>query len=47
MTAEEEIAKLKNELAAERAKSTRLEGELTAGRAGSAYLRQMLDEELR
>jgi chromosome segregation ATPase len=47
MTAEEEIAQLKKELAAERAKSTRLKGELTAGRAENAYLRQMLDKVLR
>jgi hypothetical protein len=47
MRAEEEQVQLKKELAAERAKSTRLEGELTAGRAGNAYLRQLMEEVLR
>ncbi len=47
MTAEEEIAQLKKELAAERAKSSRLEGELARERAENAQLRQMLEEMLR
>ena len=47
MTAEEKIAQQKKELAAERAKTARFEGELTAGRAGNAYLRQLMEEVLR
>jgi transposase len=47
MTAEEEVAQLKKELAAERAKSARLEGELARERAENASLRQMLEEVLR
>jgi len=47
MTAEEELAQLKKELAAERAKSARLEGELARERAEKVYLRQMLEEVLR
>ena len=47
MTAEEEIAQLKKELAAERAKTASLEGELTRERAENAQLRQMLEEVLR
>jgi transposase len=47
MTAEEELAQLKKELVAERAKSARLEGELARERAENAHLRQMLEEVLR
>ena len=47
MTAEEEIAQLKRELAAERAKSASLEGELASERAENSHLRQMLEEVLR
>src|SRR5512142_1918267 len=47
MTAEEELAQLKRELAAERAKSARLEGELASERAENSQLRQMLEEILR
>jgi transposase len=47
MTAEEEIAQLKKELAAERAKTASLEGELARERAENAHLRQMLEEVLR
>src|SRR5260370_4205039 len=47
MRAEEELAKLKKELAAERAKTARLEGELARERAESAHLRQRLEEVLR
>ncbi len=46
MTAEEELAQLKKELAAERAKSARLEGELAAEQAENAQLRQLLEEVL-
>ena len=45
--AEEEIAQLKRELAAERAKSASLEGELASERAENSHLRQMLEEVLR
>lgn len=47
MTAEEEIAQLKKDLAAERAKTARLEGELAREQAENASLRQMLEEVLR
>jgi len=47
MTAEEEIAQLKKELAAERAKSARLEGELAAERGENAHLRQVMEQVLR
>jgi transposase len=47
MTAEEELAQLKRELVAERAKSAKLEGELARERAENAHLRQMLEEVLR
>jgi len=47
MRAEEELAQLKKELAAERAKTARLEGELARERAETAHLRQMLEEVLR
>jgi len=47
MTAEEERAQLKKELAAERAKTARLEGELARERVENAQLRQMLEEVLR
>lgn len=47
MTAEEEIKQLKKDLAAERAKSARLEGELGRERAENAYLKQMLEEVLK
>jgi transposase len=47
VTAGEEIAQLKKELAALRAKSARLEGELARERAANAHLRQMLEEVLR
>ena len=47
MTAEEEIAQLKKDLAAERAKTARLEGELAREQAESASLRQILEEVLR
>jgi transposase len=47
MPPEEEIAQLKKELAAERAKSARLEGELARERAENAHLRQMLEGMLR
>jgi transposase len=47
MTAEEELAQLKKELAAERAKSARLEGELAREQAENAQLRQLLEEVLR
>ncbi len=47
MTAEEELAQLKKDLAAERAKTARLEGELAREQAESASLRQMLEDVLR
>ena len=47
MTAEEELAQLKKELAAERAQSARLEGELARERAENASLRQLMGEVLR
>jgi hypothetical protein len=47
MTAEEELAQLKKDLAAERAKSARLEGELARDRAENAHLRQVMEEVLR
>ncbi len=47
MAAEEELAQLKKELAAERAKSAQLEGELARERAENTSLRQMLEEVLR
>ncbi len=47
MTAKEEIAQLKKELVAERAKSARLEGELAAERAENAHLRQAMEQMLR
>src|SRR5437667_911071 len=47
MTAEEEIAQLKKQLATERAKSARLEGELGREQAENGQLRQMLEEVLR
>ena len=47
MTAEEELAQLKKDLAAERAKTARLEGELAREQAESVSLRQMLEEVLR
>ncbi len=47
MAVDEELAQLKRELAAERAKSARLEGELARERAENASLRQMLEEVLR
>jgi transposase len=47
MTAEEELAQLKKDLSAERAKSARLEGELAAEQAENAQLRQLLEEVLR
>src|SRR5438046_10269765 len=47
MTAEEEIAQLKKDLAVERAKTARLEGELARERAEKAQLRQILEEMLR
>jgi transposase len=47
MTAEEEIAQLKKELAVERAKTAKLEGELAREQAENASLRQMLEEVLR
>ncbi len=47
MTAEEELAQLKKELDAERAKTARLEGELARERAENASLQQMLEEVLR
>ncbi len=47
MRAEEEIAQLKKDLAAERAKTTRLEGELAREQAESVSLRQMLEDVLR
>ena len=47
MRAEEEIAQLKKDLAAERSKSARLEGELAREQAETASLRQMLEEVLR
>src|SRR5437667_4429724 len=47
MTAEEEIAQLKKQLATERAKSARLEGELGREQAENGQLRQMLEEMLR
>src|SRR5258707_10207204 len=47
MRAEEELAQLKKELAAERAKTARLEGELARERAETAHLRPMLEEVLR
>jgi len=47
MTAEEEIAQLKKDLAAERAKTARLEGELAREHAETACLRQMLEEVVR
>ena len=47
MRAEEEQVQLKKELAAERAKTARLEGELARERAEKAHLRQMMEEVLR
>src|SRR5215470_7419970 len=47
MTAEEEVAQLKTELAAERAKTTKLEGELARERAENVSLRQLVEEVLR
>ena len=47
MTAEEELVQLKKELAAERAKTARLEGELARERAENVSLREMLEEVLR
>jgi septal ring factor EnvC (AmiA/AmiB activator) len=47
MTAEEERAQLKKELAAERAKTARLEGELARYQAEHASLRQISEEVLR
>src|SRR6266851_1295817 len=47
MTAEEELAQLKKELAAERAKTAKLAGELARERGENACLRQMLEEALR
>lgn len=47
MRAEEEIAQLKKDLAAERSKTARLEGELAREQAETASLRQMLEEVLR
>jgi transposase len=47
MTAEEELRQLKKELAAERVKTARLEGELVRERAENAHLRQMLEEVVR
>jgi transposase len=47
MTAEEELAQLKKDLAAERAKTTKLEGELARERAENAHLRQMMEEVLK
>jgi transposase len=47
MTAEEELVQLKMELAAERAKTARLEGELARERAENVALREMLEEVLR
>lgn len=47
MTAEEELVQLKKDLAAERAKSARLEGELARDRAENAHLRQVMEEVLR
>jgi transposase len=46
MTPTEELAQLKKDLAAERAKSAQLEGELARERAENAYLRQLLEEVL-
>jgi transposase len=46
MTTEEELAQLKKDLATERAKSVRLEGELARERAENTHLRQVLDEVL-
>ena len=47
MTAEEELAQLKKDLAAERAKTARQEGELARERAENASLRQLVEEVLR
>jgi transposase len=47
MTAEEELAQLKKELAAEREKTAKLAGELARERGENASLRQMLEEALR
>jgi hypothetical protein len=47
MTAEEELAQLKRELATERAKRASLEGELASERAENSHLRQMLEEVLK
>ena len=47
MTAEEELAQLKKDLTAERAKTARLEGELARERAENASLRHMVEEVLR
>jgi septal ring factor EnvC (AmiA/AmiB activator) len=46
MTPTEELAQLKKDLAAERAKSAQLEGELAQERAENASLRQRLEEVL-
>jgi transposase len=46
MAAEEELAQLKKDLAAERAKIARLEGELARERAENAHLRQLMEEVL-
>ena len=47
MRTEEEIEGLKKELAAERAKSARIDEELARERAGNSQLRQMLEDVLR
>lgn len=47
MTSEEENAQLKKDLAAERAKTARQEGELAREQAENASLRQLLEEVLR
>src|SRR5258707_2672145 len=47
MRSEADLAQLKKELAAERAKTARLEGELARERAETAHLRQMLEEVMR
>jgi transposase len=47
MAREEELEQLKKDLAAERAKSARLEGELARARAENSQLRQMLEDVLK
>ena len=47
MTTKEEVAQLKKELIAERAKNARLEGELARGRVENGQMRKMLEERAR